>query len=45
MEKGTITEEEYNQWRFHYPEYDKSQVWAKIPSEGLSDMLVDKQEK
>lgn len=41
LEKGTITEEEYNQWRYHYPEYDKSQVWAKVPSEGLSDMLVN----
>jgi len=41
LEKGTITEEEYNRWRYHYPEYDKSQVWAKIPSQGLSDMLVD----
>ena len=41
LEKGSITEEEYNRWRYHYPEYDKTQKWAKVPSKELSNMLVE----
>ena len=38
---GQITQEEYDCWRYHYPEYDTTQRWAKVPSKGLSDMLVN----
>ena len=27
--------EEYDSWRYHYPEYDSSQIRAKVPPEGL----------
>ena len=39
---GEIDREEYDQWRYHYPELDTSGQWHKVmPSQELSDMLVD----
>ena len=41
MDGGEITQEEYDRWRYHYPEFDTSGQWHKItPSQELSDMLV-----
>lgn len=28
---GDITKEEYDQWRYHFPELDASQIWGKTP--------------
>ena len=33
-------EEEYDEWRYKYPELDTHQVWAKVPSQEISDMLI-----
>ena len=41
LKAGEITQEEYDRWRYRYPEFDTSQRWAKVPSQGLSDMLVE----
>ena len=41
LKAGEITQEEYDRWRYHYPEFDTSQRWVKVPSQALSDMLVD----
>lgn len=41
LEAGEITKEEYDQWRYHYPEFDTIQRWAKVPSQALSDMLIE----
>lgn len=42
LETGEITQEEYDRWRYHYPEFDTAGQWHKVvPSQGLSDMLVD----
>lgn len=42
LKAGEITQEEYDRWRYHYPEYDTSGLWHKVtPSQGLSDMLVE----
>ena len=41
LRSGEITQEEYDHWRHYYPEYDKSQRWSKVPSEALSDALVN----
>ena len=41
LRSGEITQEEYDRWRYYYPEYDKSQRWSKVPSEALSDALVN----
>ena len=30
---GEISEEEYNNWRYHYPKLDKGDIWAKVPPE------------
>ena len=41
LKAGEITQEEYDRWRYRYPEFDTTQRWAKVPSQELSDMLVD----
>ena len=41
LKAGEITQEQYDRWRHYYPEYDNTQRWAKVPSKGLSDLLVD----
>ncbi len=42
LAKGEISREEYDRWRYHYPEFDTSVQWHKVtPSQGLSDMLID----
>lgn len=35
LEAGEISQEEYDSWRYHYLEYDNSQIRAKMPPEGL----------
>ena len=35
LEAGEISQEDYDRWRYHYPEYDSSQIHAKVPPEGL----------
>ena len=41
LETEEITKEQYDQWRYRYPEFDTTQHWAKMPSQELSDMLVE----
>ncbi|WP_423241208.1 hypothetical protein [Lactonifactor longoviformis] len=41
LEKGEITKEEYDQWRYKYPELDIAKQWRKVPSQELSDFLTD----
>ena len=42
LEQGEITKEEYDQWRYKYPELDTSKQWRKVfPSQALSDYLTD----
>lgn len=36
-----ISREEYDRWRYHYPKYDTTQLWAKVPSQELSDALAE----
>ena len=35
LEAGEISQEEYDRWRYHYPEYDSNQICTKVPPEGL----------
>lgn len=37
---GEISREEYDRWRYHYPKFDTTQIWAKVPSQELSDALT-----
>lgn len=40
LEAGEITQEDYDKWRYRYPELDTTQRWVKVPSQKLSDMLT-----
>ena len=35
LEAGEISQEDYDRWRYRYPEYDSNQIHAKVPPEGL----------
>ena len=41
LKTGEISQEEYDRWRYRYPEFDNTQRWVKVPSQALGDMLVD----
>jgi len=41
LESGETTKEDYDQWRYNYPQSDTSKKWAKVPSQELSDYLVN----
>ena len=38
---GEISKEDYDKWRYNYPRFDSTQIWAKVPSQELSDALVN----
>ena len=44
LESDEITKEEYDQWRYQYPELDTYQQWGKVPSEEL-DKFIKKELK
>ena len=37
---GEISKDEYDKWRYYYPEFDDTQITAKVPSQELSDAMV-----
>ncbi len=41
LSAGEIDREEYDKWRYCYPEFDTTQRWKKIPSQKLSDAIVE----
>ena len=41
LDTDEITQEQYDNWRYHYPEFDATQKRTKVMSQGLSDMLVE----
>ena len=40
LREGSISREEYDQWRYNYPEYDAYGKHVKVPSQDLSDAIV-----
>ena len=38
---GEISKEQYDRWRYTFPAEDTTQRWTKVPSQEISDMLVD----
>ncbi len=36
-----ISKDEYDNWRYHYLEFDTTQNLSKVPSQELSDALID----
>ena len=45
LEAGEITKEEYDRWRYRYPEFDTTRIWAKVPPKQLNDWLVERFKK
>ncbi|MCD8341329.1 MAG: helix-turn-helix domain-containing protein [Clostridiales bacterium] len=41
QEAGGITKEDYDRWRYHYPELDTTQLRARVLSPELNDLLMD----
>lgn len=39
LEAGEITKEDYDRWRYHYPKYDTTQHWVKVPSKRIDDLF------
>ena len=38
---GDISREDYDKWRYNYPKYDETSGYVRVPSQGLSDMLIN----
>lgn len=38
---GEISRDEYDKWRYYYPQYDDTQITAKVPSQELNDAMVN----
>lgn len=41
LSNDEISKETYDRWRYYYPKYDTSKIWAKVPSQDLSDALTE----
>jgi len=41
LEAGEISKEEYDQWRYKYPELNTTQIRTSVTSEELSNYIVD----
>lgn len=39
LESGEITKEEYDDWRYKYPELDTHQIWAKVYPQEFFDFI------
>lgn len=40
LSAGEIRKDDYDRWRYYYPKYDTTQLWAKVPSQELGDAMV-----
>ena len=38
---GEISREDYVKWRYNYPKYDETSGYVKVPSQGLSDEMIE----
>ena len=38
---GDISREDYDKWRYNYPKYDETSGYVKVPSQGLSDEMIE----
>jgi len=36
-----ISKDDYDKRRYNYPQYDATQIWARVPSQELSDAVVN----
>lgn len=45
LNAGEITRDEYDKWRYYYPEFDEENIWIKITPKFISDMIIDSVKK
>lgn len=45
LEVDEISKEDYDKWRYHYPEFDGAQKRTKVMYQVLGDMIVDTLQK
>lgn len=45
LQAGEISREDYDRWRYYYPEFDSTQTWVKLPPKDLSDTLIKRLSK
>ena len=38
---GEINRDDYDKWRYYYPQYDDTQITARVPSQELSDAMIN----
>lgn len=38
---GDIKRDEYDKWRYNYPKYDETSGYVRVPSQNLSDAMVE----
>ena len=38
---GDISREDYDKWRYNYPKYDENSGYVKVPSQRLSDEMIE----
>ena len=41
LRNGKINREDYDKWRYNYPKYDKASGYVEVPSQQLSDAMVE----
>ena len=41
LNRSEITEDEYNTWRYNYPAFDTTNIWARVPSQELTDFIFN----
>lgn len=37
---GEISKDDYDKWRYNYPQYDNTMIWETVPSQVFSDTMV-----
>ena len=38
---GDINRDEYDKWRYNYPKYDEASGFAKVPSQEISESILE----
>ena len=38
---GDINRDEYDKWRYNYPKYDEASGFVKVPSQELSEAILE----
>ena len=41
LRNGDVNREEYDRWRYNYPKYDETSGYVNVPSQQLSDAMVE----